>query len=74
MSKFLIQKTALTVEPILAVKVGLNEAIFLKQLHYWLNRTKHIKKIRNGFLTRLKSGISSYLFFLKRQFHELLQI
>ena len=34
----------------------------------------YIKKTKNGFLTQLKSGISSCLFFLKRQFHESFQI
>lgn len=37
----LLEKTSLTIEPTLAKKVGLNESIFIKQLHYWLNKTKH---------------------------------
>lgn len=40
MSKLLINEHPLQVLPTLAVKVGLNEAIFLQQLHYWLNNPK----------------------------------
>lgn len=36
-SKLLIEEHPLQVLPSLAVLVGLNEAIFLQQLHYWLN-------------------------------------
>ncbi|MCT7643859.1 hypothetical protein [Aliarcobacter butzleri] len=66
MSKFLIQKTALTVEPILAVKVGLNEAIFLKQLHYWLNRTKHIKKNKKWVFNSIKEWNKQLPFFSEK--------
>lgn len=37
MSKLLIDDYPIQVLPKLAVEVGLNEAIFLQQLHYWLN-------------------------------------
>ena len=36
-SKLLIDESPLLVQPSLAVAVGLNEAMFLQQLHYWLN-------------------------------------
>jgi hypothetical protein len=39
----LLEKTSLTIEPTLAKIVGLNESIFIKQLHYWLSKTKHKK-------------------------------
>ena len=52
MSKLLIDEPPLQVLPSLAVKIGLNEAIALQQLHYWLintnkdgERTAHF---RNG--------------------------
>ena len=35
-SRLLIQEPPLQVLPTLAVKIGLAEAIFLQQLHYWL--------------------------------------
>lgn len=41
----LFEKTTLTIEPTLAVQIGLNESIFLKQLHYWIKKSKNH---RNG--------------------------
>jgi len=41
MSKLLINEPPLMVLPSLAVAIGLNEAIALQQLHYWLQTTKH---------------------------------
>lgn len=37
MSKLLINEPPLIILPTLAVKIGLNESIFLQQLHYWLD-------------------------------------
>ena len=37
-SSLLIQESPLTVQPNLAVLIGLNEAIFLQQLQYWISR------------------------------------
>ena len=39
--KLLIDDLPLQVLPNLAKAIGLNEAIFLQQLHYWLNRSVH---------------------------------
>ena len=39
MSKLLINEPPLQVLPSLAAAIGLNEAIFLQQLHYWLARS-----------------------------------
>ena len=41
MSNLLIQEVPLMVLPTLATKIGLNEAMFLQQLHYWIDRSKH---------------------------------
>lgn len=43
MNKLLIQEPPLQVLPSLATHIGLNEAIIIQQLHYWL-RTKHAKE------------------------------
>ncbi|WP_227396806.1 DnaD domain-containing protein [Jeotgalibacillus aurantiacus] len=45
MSKLLINESPLQVLPGLAVKIGLNEAVILQQMHYWLN---HSKNFRDG--------------------------
>lgn len=40
-SRLLIDESPLQVLPSLAVAIGLNEAIFLQQLQYWLKMSKH---------------------------------
>ena len=42
MSKLLINEVLLMCLPSLAVKIGLNEALFIQQLHYWVDRSKNI--------------------------------
>ncbi|TLS99927.1 hypothetical protein [Aliarcobacter cibarius] len=37
---YLVEKNTLTIEPTLALKIGLNESILIKQLHYWLKKSK----------------------------------
>lgn len=46
-SKLLIDESPLQVLPTLAVKIGLNEAIFIQQVHYWL-RTLDKSKSRDS--------------------------
>lgn len=41
-SKLLIDEHPLQVLPSLALKVGLNEAIILQQIHYWLKVSEHV--------------------------------
>ena len=45
-SKLLIDQPPLQVLPKLAIKIGLNEAIILQQLHYWLERSVNIREGR----------------------------
>ena len=42
-SRLLIHEQPLQVLPALAIALGLNEAIILQQLHYWLLRKSHIR-------------------------------
>lgn len=42
MSKLLLDENPLIVLPQLAVKIGLNEAIFIQQIHYWLQKSKNV--------------------------------
>jgi len=46
-SKLLISESPLQVLPTLAVKVGLNEALMLQQVHYWISNPMN-KNVRNG--------------------------
>lgn len=41
MSKLLINESPILVLPTLAKKIGLNQALFIQQLHYWLADSKH---------------------------------
>ena len=42
MSKLLINEAPLLVQPSLAKAIGLNEAIFIQQLHYFCKRSRHV--------------------------------
>ncbi|MEH7159157.1 hypothetical protein [Neobacillus drentensis] len=41
MSRLLIMESPVMIIPSLAVKIGLNEAVVLQQIHYWLGISKH---------------------------------
>jgi hypothetical protein len=47
MTKLLINENPLIILPSLAVKIGLNEAIILQQIHYWLDPRTN-KNLKNG--------------------------
>lgn len=49
MSKLLINESPLTFQPSLAVAIGLNEAIVLQQIHYWLNNKGNKGYEQDGF-------------------------
>ena len=42
MSKLLINENPMVILPTLAQKIGLNEAIVIQQIHYWLVSSKHV--------------------------------
>lgn len=44
MNNLLISEPPLQVLPTLAVKIGLNGALFLQQLHYWILRSDNVKE------------------------------
>ena len=43
MSSLLIDEHPLVVLPSLAKEIGLNEAIMLQQIHFWISKRKHLK-------------------------------
>jgi uncharacterized phage protein (TIGR02220 family) len=47
MSRLLIMESPVMIIPSLAVKIGLNEAVVLQQIHYWLGISKHMIRGRN---------------------------
>jgi DnaD/phage-associated family protein len=46
MSKLLLDESPIIVLPSLAQKVGLNEAIIIQQIHYWIQKSKHVHEER----------------------------
>ena len=58
----LISEPPLQVLPSLAVKIGLNEAIILQQVHYWLLKSNNIrdgyKWVYNSYSVRKRSHYS----------------
>lgn len=43
MSNLLIDEQPIMVLPNLATNIGLNEAIVLQQIHYWIGRTNNVR-------------------------------
>ncbi|SDN86290.1 hypothetical protein SAMN05443253_12225 [Bacillus sp. OK048] len=47
MSRLLINEGPVKIIPSLATKIGLNEAVVLQQIHYWLGISKLKRSTRN---------------------------
>ncbi|ASV67605.1 DnaD domain-containing protein [Cytobacillus kochii] len=54
MTKLLLDERPLIVLPELAVQVGLNEAILLQQIHYWINQKNNLRDGRYWVYNTLK--------------------
>ncbi|WP_243291450.1 DnaD domain protein [Bacillus sp. FJAT-47783] len=55
MSKLLIHEHLILILPTLVQKVGLYEAIFLQQLHYWLTKSEHVHEGRRWVYNSMES-------------------
>ena len=66
MSKLLIDDYPLMILPKLATAVGLNESIFLQQLHYWLNSSKHERDGRKWVYNTVKQWTQQFPFWSER--------
>lgn len=62
MSNLLIHEEPLLVLPGLASRIGLNEAIFIQQIHYWLNRSKHFYDERNWVYNSVAEWVKQFPF------------
>ncbi|MEB3057519.1 conserved phage C-terminal domain-containing protein [Bacillus pseudomycoides] len=62
MSNLLIREEPLLVLPGLASRIGLNEAIFLQQIHYWLNRSKHFYDERSWVYNSVAEWVKQFPF------------
>ena len=59
MEKLVNEKKMVILYPELATKIGLNEAIMLQHIHFWLQESKHHKDGRVWCITRIKPGRSN---------------
>ncbi len=66
MSKLLINESPLVILPSLALLIGLNEAIFLQQLHYWLERSQYEKYGQKWIYKSLENWQKEFLFWSER--------
>ena len=75
MSKLLIGEQPLMVIPSLAVKIGLNEALVLQQIHYWVLSSKHEINGRKWIYNTYKEWNLQFPFWsestIKRTIHSL---
>jgi hypothetical protein len=65
-SRLLIDEHPLQVQPSLAELLGLNEALILQQLHYWLQRSKHHRDGRDWIYNTLDDWQRQFPFWSKR--------
>ena len=61
----LIAEQPLQLQPKLAVKVGLNEAILVQQIHYWLQRSKHTHDGQKWIYNTHESWLEQFPFWSK---------
>ena len=66
MSNLLIQEVPLMVLPTLATKIGLNEAMFLQQLHYWIDRSKHEMEGHRWIYNTIEDWCKQFPFWSRR--------
>ena len=66
MSSLLIQEVPLMVLPTLATKIGLNEAMFLQQLHYWIDRSKHEMEGHRWIYNTIEDWCKQFPFWSRR--------
>ena len=66
MGSLLIQEVPLMVLPTLATKIGLNEAMFLQQLHYWIDRSKHEMEGHRWIYNTIEEWCSQFPFWSRR--------
>jgi uncharacterized phage protein (TIGR02220 family) len=75
MSKLLISEGPVMIIPSLAVKIGLNEAVVLQQIHYWVTSSTHLIEGRKWIFNTYKEWQKQLPFWsestIKRTIHSL---
>lgn len=65
MTNLLINEPPLQVLPSLALEIGLNEAIVLQQVHYWLHISRHKYKGKKWFYKTYDEWLDEFPFWSK---------
>lgn len=73
MSKLLINENPLQVLPSLAVKIGLNEAIVLQQVHYWIEKSEHVYDNKKWVYNSIKSWKEQFPFFSEKTIERIMK-
>ncbi len=73
MSKLLINESPLQVLPSLAIKYGLNEAIIIQQLHYWLVRSTNIEQDRKWVYNSISEWHKQFPFWSEKTISRILK-
>ena len=66
MSKRLIKENPIMIQPSLVMKFGLNQAIIIQQVHYWLVTSPHIKDGRRWIFNTYKDWQGQFPFWSER--------
>ncbi|WP_024985302.1 hypothetical protein [Brevibacillus borstelensis] len=61
-NNFLLDEAPLVILPSLAVRIGLNEAIVIQQLHYWLQKSTNIRDRRKWVYNTYKEWQEQFPF------------
>jgi len=73
MSKLLINESPLQVLPSLAIKYGLNEAIVIQQLHYWLIRSTNIEEDKKWVYNSISEWHKQFPFWSEKTISRILK-
>ena len=66
MSNLLMDSNTILLKPMLAVKIGINEAIVVQQVHYWLERSNHDYDGKKWVFNSLDKWCEQFPFWSKR--------
>lgn len=72
-NKFLFAEPPLLISPTLATRIGLNRAIVVQQLHYWLTRSVHLRDGRRWTYETLSEWGRQFPFWSERTIRRVLE-
>lgn len=72
-NSLLLDEKPLIIMPKLAVTVGLSEAIFLQQLHYWLEKSSHKKEGHIWIYNTIREWHVQFPFWSERQIRRIIE-